>query len=169
MQNRSSTFWNKGLVKKKPTFYISPHPFYWYTLIRTGKIFFPCKLGKISLQQGRFPSSLGWFPLHISLFFPSKSQNFLARSFPFYLFFSRSALILRIFWTQLYDSDFSRPTLSKECWAYSEKSNCQNQIPLEKWKELNSHFLNFIHLDPGGGGGTRLWLGRGCAARTLGP
>ena len=49
---------------------------------------FPCKLCKISLQQGRFPSSVGGFPLCISLFFPSKSQNFhaSARSFPFCLF-----------------------------------------------------------------------------------
>ena len=55
---------------------------------RPGKnVFFPCKLGKISLQQGRFPSSVGWFPLCISLFFPSKSQDFPARSFPFCLFF----------------------------------------------------------------------------------
>ena len=38
------------------------------------KCLFPCKLGKISLQQGRFPSSVGWFPLCISLFFPFKSQ-----------------------------------------------------------------------------------------------
>ena len=51
------------------------------------KCLFPCKLGKISLQQGRFPSSVGWFPLCISLFFPSKSQDFSARSFPFCLFF----------------------------------------------------------------------------------
>ena len=50
-------------------------------------LLFPCKLGKISLQQGRFPYSVGWFPLCISLFFPSISQNFLARSFPFYLSF----------------------------------------------------------------------------------
>ena len=44
------------------------------------KCLFHCKLGKISLQQGRFPSC-------ISLSFPSKSQNFLARSFPFCHFF----------------------------------------------------------------------------------
>ena len=50
-------------------------------------VYFHCNLGKISLQQGRFPSSVGWFPLCISLFFPSKSQNFQARSFPFCQFF----------------------------------------------------------------------------------
>ena len=33
------------------------------------KCLFPCKLGKISLQQGRFPSSVGRFPSCI-LFFP---------------------------------------------------------------------------------------------------
>ena len=27
------------------------------------KCLFPCKLPKISLQQGRFPSSVGWFPI----------------------------------------------------------------------------------------------------------
>ena len=53
------------------------------------KCLFPCKLGRISLQQDRFPSSVGWFPLCISLFFFSKSQNFPARSFPFCLFFPR--------------------------------------------------------------------------------
>ena len=51
------------------------------------KCLFPCKLSKISLQQDRFPSSVRWFPLCISLFFPSKSQDFPARSFPFCLFF----------------------------------------------------------------------------------
>ena len=60
------------------------------------KCLFPCKLGKISLQQGRFPSSVGWFPLCISLFFPSKSQNFQARSFPFCQFFPRLYFMLFI-------------------------------------------------------------------------
>ena len=56
---------------------------------------FPCKPeGKISLQLGRFPSSVGWFPLCIILFFPSKSQTFLARSFLLCLFFSKACLTL---------------------------------------------------------------------------
>ena len=56
---------------------------------RGKKCLFPCKLGKISLQQGRFPSSVGGVPLCtcISLFFHSKSQNFPVRSLPFCLFF----------------------------------------------------------------------------------
>ena len=33
------------------------------------KCLFPCKLCKISLHQGRFPSSVGWFPLCISMYF----------------------------------------------------------------------------------------------------
>ena len=49
------------------------------------KMFISLKLDKISLQQGRFPSIVGWFPLCISLFFPSKSLDFLARSFLFCL------------------------------------------------------------------------------------
>ena len=52
-------------------------------VVRPGKnCLFPCKLGKISLQQGRFPCSVGWFPLSISLFFPSKSQNFPCKELP---------------------------------------------------------------------------------------
>ena len=37
------------------------------------KMFISLQAEQISLQQGRFPSSVWWFPLCISLFFPSKS------------------------------------------------------------------------------------------------
>ena len=56
------------------------------------KCLFPCKLGKISLQQGRFPSSVGWFPLCISLFFSLQITKFPGKELPVLPIFSTPAL-----------------------------------------------------------------------------
>ena len=49
-------------------------------------LIFPCNLGKISLQQGRFPSSGDGFP-YVFLYFSLQITNFPGKELPFCLFF----------------------------------------------------------------------------------
>ena len=70
------------------------------------KKWFPCKVDKISLVQGRFPSSVGGFPLSISLLFFSKSHNFLLRSFLLCMFFPPGLLLNVIFCQKIYCNSF---------------------------------------------------------------
>ena len=59
---RNWKLWCKECILKKQNKFL---------LWKTGlECLFPCKLSKISLQHGRFPSTVGWFPFCISLSFP---------------------------------------------------------------------------------------------------
>ena len=97
---------------------------------RPGKnVYFPKSWAKFpSPQQGRFPSSVGWFPyVHIMYFFifPSKSQNFLARNFLFCLFF------------------FPRPACSQIAMHYVIEID-RIQVYLSIWKIISAHLKLFF-------------------------
>ena len=92
------------------------------------KYLFPCKLCQISLKQGRFPSSVGGFPLCISLLFPSQITKFPCKELPVLPVFSRPV------WQTLLDvTTWFRPDLSwciKACSPSRHSCRCHCDI---KW------------------------------------
>ena len=73
-----------------------PHTFEAWCSYQIGRFVISLQ-GKISLQPGKFPSSVGGFPLYKNFIFPKKSQNLPARSFPSSFFPIRSrTLFLQI-------------------------------------------------------------------------
>ena len=56
-----------------------------------GKMFISLQAGQNFPQQGRFPSSVGWFPLCISLFFSLQITKIPGKEFPIFPVFSKPA------------------------------------------------------------------------------
>ena len=100
------------------------------------KTFFPCKLCKISLQQGRFkfPSSVGGFPVCISLFLPP-NHKFSLQGASHFAFFSRPVHKLLdlgyVLWTC---QDLWRPRAQKALWNLCLfETLIQNVWPHQCW------------------------------------
>ena len=96
-------FFCNFIYKKTPTGTCAIHFVFSKILSRPGKKYlFPYKLCKISLQQGRFPQVLEGLPYVFLNIFPSKSQNFPARSFPFLPVFFQGLVLVQKYYPRLY-------------------------------------------------------------------
>ena len=62
------------------------------------KYLFPYKLGKISLQQGRFPSSVEGFPLRISLFFSPPNHKISLQGASRFVCFFPGLVLMSVIW-----------------------------------------------------------------------
>ena len=99
------------------------------------KSLLPCKLCKVPSSRVGFPPVWEGFPYVFLYFFPSKSQNFPARSFPFCLFFPGLPIYSISLYTQkltLHSSN-AKTILLVCTWA------------IEPWFRGVSNLVKFVH------------------------